>query len=88
MADKEKGNAKQLVSLWQTKNDNMVAGEMELEKLETLVKAAKVAGKKAVKFLAFKNTSPSGKKLLNILAEPCDPYVGKDGKAKQKTESW
>lgn len=75
-----KGDAKQLVTLWQTKIDNMVSGEIETDKLDALVKAAKVGGKAAIKFLGFKNTSKTGKKILNILAEPCDPYQKKTGR--------
>lgn len=74
-----KGNAKELFSLWETRKPDMLSGEVMLEKVEELVKAARVGQKKAIKFLAFKNLSRSGKKVLNVLCEPCDPYVKKDG---------
>ena len=70
-----KGNAKKICTLWQTKNDTMLAGEIPLEMLEGLVKAAHLGKHEAVKFLAFKGESKGGKKILDILAEPCDPYV-------------
>jgi hypothetical protein len=82
------GTAKDLVTLWQTKVDNMLSGEMLTEELEKLVKAAKVGNKKAIKFLGFKNHSRSGKPILNILAEPADPYKGKDGEKEKPAPSW
>lgn len=69
-----KGEAKQLMTLWPTRKEGMVSGEIETAKLEELVKAAKIGGKLAVKFLGFKNVTPTGKNVLNILARPCDPY--------------
>lgn len=88
------GDAKQLLTLWETKRDDMMTGEIKVELLENLVKAAKIGGFPCVKFLAFKNLSPTGKKLLNVLADPCHAYVkpGTEGKSKidekKKTASW
>lgn len=82
------GTAKDLVTLWQTRVENMLSGEVSVDELETLLKAAKVGNKKAIKFLAFKNTSRGkGIPILNILAEPCDPYV-KEGAEPKAKPSW
>jgi hypothetical protein len=69
----------------------MLGGEFPVEKLEALVKAAKVGHKESIKFIAFKNLSRSGKKIINILAEPCDPYKKQDKDAEgnpNPTASW
>jgi hypothetical protein len=76
------GTAKELVTLWETKVENMLGGNVSVEVVENLVKAAKVGGKEEIKFLAFKNVARNGKKILNILAEPADKYV----KAGSKSE--
>ncbi|MDE2103384.1 MAG: hypothetical protein KGL39_39450 [Patescibacteria group bacterium] len=82
-----KGEAKQLVSLWPNRKiPNMMSGEIAVADLENLLKAATVGGKKAIKFLAFKNETKTGRTVVNILAEPCDPY--EKGKAKGKNGSW
>ena len=84
------GTAKELVTLWETKREDMLGGDVDTEKLENLVKAAKVGGKPKIKFLAFKNTARNGKRILNILAEPADEYV-KPGDAKKEEKprsSW
>lgn len=79
------GEAKELVTLWETKVENMLGGNCDVEKLENLVKAAKIAGKPEIKFLAFKNIARNQKKILNILAEPADKYV--KGAGEKKTAS-
>lgn len=76
------GTAKELVTLWETKVENMLGGNCDVELLENLVKAAKIAGKPEIKFLAFKNVSRNNKKILNVLAEPADKYVKPSGAAK------
>lgn len=81
------GTAKELVTLWETKVENMLGGNLPVETLDNLVKAAKVAGKPEIKFLAFKNQSRTGKKILNILAEPADAYVKNTGEKKQETKA-
>lgn len=84
------GAAKELLTLWETKRDDMLGGDVDTEKLENLVKAAKVGGKPKIKFLAFKNTSKTGRRILNILAEPADEYVkpGKEKKEGKPRSSW
>lgn len=80
------GTAKELVTLWETKVENMLGGDVDVELLENLIKAAKIAQKPCIKFLAFKNVSRSGKKILNILAEPTDKYVKGAGEKKPAQE--
>lgn len=70
-----KRTAKELVTLWETKRDDMLTGDLDTELMENLVKAAKVGGKPKIKFLGFKGIARNGKKVLNILAEPADEYV-------------
>jgi len=88
-----KGTAKELLTLWETRRDDMLTGDVEVGKMEELVKAAKVGGKPMIKFLGFKGVSRTGKKVLNILAEPGDAYVkpgtevSKNGAEKSKS-SW
>lgn len=81
------GTAKELVTLWETRVENMLGGNISVEKLENLVKAAKIEGKPEVKFLAFKNQSRTGKKILNILAEPADAYVKGTGAKKEEPKA-
>lgn len=84
------GTAKELVTLWETKREDMLGGDVDTEKLENLVKAAKVGGKPKIKFLAFKNVAKNGKRILNILAEPADEYVkaGKEKKEEKPRSTW
>ena len=84
------GTAKELVTLWETRRDDMLGGDVDTEKLENLVKAAKVGGKPRIKFLGFKGMSRTGKKVLNILAEPADEYVkpGSSKKEEKPRTSW
>ena len=80
--------AKELVTLWETPVENMLGGEVDVEKLDNLVKAAKIAGKPRIKFLAFKNIARNNKKILNVLAEPADAYTkGAGTKAADKPRS-
>jgi hypothetical protein len=53
----------------------MFTCELDVASLEALVKAAKVAQLPKVKFLGFMGTAESGKEFMDILAEPCAPYV-------------
>lgn len=69
------GTATKLTTLWQTKKEGMLTATLDLSSLDSLVKAAKLAGKPNIKFLAFTGTSQGGKRIIDILAEPCDPYV-------------
>ena len=85
MAD-QKGTAKELVTLWQTtKRDDMLTGDLDVELMENLVKAARVGGKPKIKFLGFKGVARNGKNVLNILAEPADAYV-KPGTAEKSAD--
>ena len=77
--------AKQILTLWETKRDDMMTGDMDTALLADLVKAAQVGGKPKVKFLAFKSLSKTGKRVMNVLAEPADAYV-KPGSAAKPTE--
>lgn len=82
------GTAKELMTLWETRRDDMLGGDIEVEKLENLVKAAKVGSKPMIKILAFKGLSRTGKKVLNLLAEPAEFYVkpGSEKKEPKKEE--
>ena len=85
------GNAIKLTTLWQTKKDGMLTAELDVSSLDALVKAAKVGGKTKVKFLAFTGTSQGGKRTIDILAEPCDPYVKPGDSTREHTappKSW
>ena len=85
------GTALKLTTLWQTKNEGMLAAELALDSLDALVKAAKLAGKTRIKFLAFTGTSQGGKRTIDILAEPCDPYVKLGSSQREPTappQSW
>ena len=68
------GTAVKLCTLWQTKKEGMLTCELDVTSLEALVKAAKLVQKTKVKFLAFAGQSQGGKRTIDILAEPCDPY--------------
>lgn len=78
--------AKELLSLWETKRDDMMTGDVDTVKMAELVKAAQVGGKPKIKFLAFKSLSRTGKRVMNILAEPADAYVKPGTAADAKTE--
>ena len=83
--------AKQIITLWETKRDDMLTGDMDTAVLADLVKAAQIGGKTKVKFLGFKGYSKTNKKVLNILAEPSDPYVkagGEPSKKEERKTSW
>lgn len=69
------GTAQPLTKLWGTKKQGMYTAELDVSSLDALVKAAKVQQKTKVKFLAFMGLSQGGKGVIDILAEPCDPYV-------------
>ena len=81
------GTAKELLTLWQTKRDDMMGGDVDTDKMAELVKAAQVGGKTKIKFLAFKSLSKTGKRVLNILAEPADAYVRPASKGESKPET-
>ena len=74
------GTAKELLTLWETKRDDMMGGDVDTEKLANLVKAAQIGGKPKIKFLAFKGLSRTNKRVLNILAEPADEYKKSEDK--------
>ncbi len=80
------GTAKELVTLWETKVENMLGGNVSVDVVENLVKAARVGGKPEIRLIAFKNVSKSGKKILNVLAEPADKYVKAGGEKKTAEE--
>lgn len=81
----------ELVTLWETRREDMMTGEVNTALLENLVKAAQVGGKPKIKFLGFKSIARNGKKVLNIVAKPADAYVkpagGTEVAEKPKT-SW
>jgi hypothetical protein len=64
-----------LGTLWETKTPELMTGEILVTTLEAIVKAAKLQNFAAVKLFGEKAFSSSGKRILNINAQPADPYV-------------
>lgn len=77
-----------LLDVWETKVEGMFGGEVSVDAMENLVKAARVGGKAAIKVLVFKNTSKRGKIVLPIHMEPCDPYKKNGKTAEPKKDRW
>ena len=74
-------------TLWETKNEHLLTGEISVSTLEAIVKSAKMNGFTAVKLFGEKTFSGSGKKILNINAQPAHPYVA-GAKAERDVKSW
>lgn len=79
-----KGTAVKLTTLWATKKEGMYTAELDALSIIALGKAAQVACKTKIKFLAFMGMTEGGRHKIEVLAEPCDPYLPKtqDGQDK------
>lgn len=75
MDNSRHGESGQLGTLWETKTPELMTGEILVTTLEAIVKAAKLQNFTAVKLFGEKAFSSSGKRILNINAQPADPYV-------------
>lgn len=88
MSGERKGESGQLGTLWETKTPELMTGEVLVTTLEAIVKAAKLQNFAAVKLFGEKAFSASGKRILNINAQPSDPYVKGAREVRTDSRTW